>query len=222
MPKLASHIDHTLLSVTAQESDIERMCHEAVEHGFATICIPNYFVKLARRTLRDLQDEFKQTVGICTVAGYPLGYATTAAKVEEIRRAHNDGADEIDFVINLPAALNGNFNYVAQELETCITTAGLHHLKCKVIVEDSLFDTASLHRLCDILLKFPPDFVKTGTGYREGATVGGVRFLRDHLPAEIGIKAAGGIRDFEQAQALLDAGANRLGTSKAMDLLVSA
>lgn len=221
MPSLASYIDHTLLAVTTQESDIDRMCQEAVEHGFATICIPNYFVKQARRNLRDLQDEFQQDVGICTVAGYPLGYATTAAKVEEIRRARNDGADEIDFVINLPAALNGNFNHVAQDLETCINTAGLHHLRCKVIVEDSLFGEDDLKRLCEVLAKFPPNFVKTSTGYREGASVAGIQLLRRHLPTEIKLKASGGIRDFAQAQRLIDAGADRIGTSKAMEMLVS-
>ena len=222
MTTIASHIDYTLLGSETTIGDIERLCTEAVEHKFASICIPNYFVKHARRFLDGLQEEMVLgEVKIGTVAGYPLGFSTTAAKVEEIRRASIDGADEVDFVVPIPAVINGNFNFVKQDLESCITTARLYHLTSKVIFETDLFDATDIEKLCHICQDIEPNFVKTSTGYRGGADVKTVRFLKNHLPDSIKIKASGGIQTHQQAVDLIEAGATRLGTSNAMKLLVS-
>lgn len=221
----SSYIDHTLLRPDLSESEVGRLCEEAVEHGFASVCIPNYFIKFARRQLNALQGEHpKHRVYLSTVVGFPLGYATTAAKVEEIKRARNDGADEVDMVINIPAVTNANFNYLSQELDTCLMTARLNHLTFKLILENNLLpkDDHTFEQLCELCRRFEPDFVKTGTGYAGPVQLEQVQKLRHALPENIGIKASGGIRTAEQTRALIEAGAGRIGTSRALEMIVNA
>ena len=221
----SSYIDHTLLRPDTSETEIGRLCEEAVQQGFASVCIPNYFLKFARRRLDALQgDHPKHRVFLGTVAGFPLGYATTAAKVEEIKRARNDGADEIDMVINIPAVTNANFNYLSQELDSCLMTARLNHLTFKLILENNLLpeDEHTFGRLCELCRQYEPDFVKTGTGYAGPVQLEHIQKLRQALPDSIGVKASGGIRTTEQMTALIEAGATRIGTSRALEMMVEA
>jgi len=176
-------------------------------HQFCAVCIPPYFVARAAKLLQG------STIKVATVIAYPYGYADTAVKVQEIRKAMDDGADELDIVINLSALKSGDWAYVLSELTSVNTSVRLRSKACKIIVEMSALNDAERRKVCDICNEVKPTFVKTSTGTQSGATVEDVRFLRKHLLPEIKIKASGGIRDHQMAAALVDAGADRLGTS---------
>lgn len=158
-------------------------------------------------------------VKVATVIAYPYGYAETPVKVQEIRRALDEGADEVDIVVNLAAIKSGEWAYVRQDLTSVVTTTRLKGRVSKIIVEMSELTPAEQRTICDICNEVKPTFVKTSTGIRGGATVTDVRFLRENLAPEIKIKASGGIRDRRSAMALVDAGADRLGTSSGVSLL---
>ena len=205
---LASVIDHTILRVDCRLDEIKKLCTEAGTFGFASVCVPPYFVKEAARILEDSR------VKVSTVIGFPMGYSTTPAKVEEIKRAINDGAGEIDVVINICAVKEGNWYYVKSDLESMTLAAHLKGKVIKVIFETSILSTEEVRKLCTICKELGVDYVKTSTGMNGGgATPEIVELLRAELPKSIKIKASGGIRTAEQAKALLAAGANRLGTS---------
>lgn len=193
--------------------DIDRLCQEAVAHAFYAVCVPPIYVARAVKALQHTE------VKVATVIAYPYGYAETPVKVQEIRRALDEGADEVDIVVNLAAVKSGEWNYVRQDLTSVVTTTRLKGRVSKIIVEMSELTPAEQRMICDICNEVKPTFVKTSTGTRGGATVTDVRFLREHLAPEIKIKASGGIRDQRSAAALLDAGADRLGTSSGMSLL---
>lgn len=201
-------IDHTILRVDCRMEEIKKLCEEAITLNFASICIPPYFVKETARYLEHSR------VKVATVIGFPYGYSATPAKVEEIKRAINEGADEVDVVINICALKEGKWNYVKNDIESMTLAAHLKGKVIKVIFETSLLSQEEILKLCDICGQLGVNFVKTSTGVNgEGATVEIVDFLRKNLPKEVKIKASGGIRTIEQAQALVDAGATRLGTS---------
>lgn len=201
-------IDHTILRVDCRMEEIKKLCEEAITLNFASICIPPYFVKETARYLEHSR------VKVATVIGFPYGYSATPAKVEEIKRAINEGADEVDVVINICALKEGKWNYVKNDIESMTLAAHLKGKVIKVIFETSLLSQEEILKLCDICGQLGVNFVKTSTGVNgEGATVEIVDFLRKNLPKGVKIKASGGIRTIEQAQALVDAGATRLGTS---------
>jgi len=200
-------IDHTYLAPDCTGEDVDRLCQEAMAHQFCAVCIPPYFVARAAKLLQG------STIKVATVIAYPYGYADTAVKVQEIRKAMDDGADELDIVINLSALKSGDWAYVLSELTSVNTSVRLRSKACKIIVEMSALNDAERRKVCDICNEVKPTFVKTSTGTQSGATVEDVRFLRKHLLPEIKIKASGGIRDHQMAAALVDAGADRLGTS---------
>lgn len=212
--KLASYIDHTLLKADTSEAEIEQLCNEAKEYNFAAVCVPPYFVRKCKQWLKD------SDVKIATVVGFPLGYAHTPAKVEEARRAIDEGANEIDMVINIIALKANDLNYLKNELTSAATIVQLRGGKLKVILETGLLTQEEMLRACKLCTELSVDYVKTSTGFIEkGATVEDVKFLRANLPKSIKIKASGGIKTKEEAEALIKAGADRIGTSRGVALV---
>ena len=211
---LASKIDHTLLKADASEKEIKKLCAEAKEYGFAGVCVPPYFVRKCKLWLSDTK------VKVVTVAGFPLGYSHTPAKVEEARRAIDEGADEIDMVINLIALKAGDWNYLKNELTSAATIIQLRGGKLKVILETGLLTKEEIIKACELCKELTVDFVKTSTGFIEpGATVEVVKLLRANLPKGIKIKASGGIGTKEFALQLIEAGADRIGSSEGVSII---
>ena len=206
--ELNQKIDHTFLKPDGKEEDIQRICSEAVQFGFAAVCIPPFYVPLASETLAD------SSVAVATVIGFPMGYSCTAAKVEEIKKAINDGAEELDVVVNLSAVKSGRWNAVRNDIDAVIRVAHLKGKIIKLIIETGLLTENEMERLCKLSAELGVDYVKTSTGFNgPGASVEIVRKLRKCLPKGIKIKASGGIRTPEFAQELVEAGADRLGAS---------
>ncbi|MFN7115836.1 MAG: deoxyribose-phosphate aldolase [Saprospiraceae bacterium] len=213
---LASFIDHTILKADCTFEDIKRICTEAVQYQFAAVCIPPFYVSHAADFLMGANAKVK----VATVVGFPMGYAQTPAKVEEVKRAIDDGASEVDAVINLCAVKNGNWNYVRNDIDSMVMAAHLKGKSIKIILETGLLTEDELRRLADICLEIKPDFVKTSTGFNgEGATVEVVSTLKHLLNDQIKIKASGGIRTREDALRLIDAGAKRVGSSAGVTLV---
>ena len=211
---LASKIDHTLLKADASEAEVKKLCDEAVEHGFCAVCIPPYYVRKAKAWLNGSK------VKVATVVGFPLGYAHTPAKVEEARRAIDEGANEIDMVINIIALKAGDTNYLKNELTSVATITQLRGGKLKVILETGILTEKEIILGCELCKETSVDFVKTSTGFaKQGATVEAVKLLRAHLPKSIKIKASGGIKTKEFALQLIEAGADRLGCSASVDIV---
>ncbi|MDA8979902.1 deoxyribose-phosphate aldolase [Chitinophagales bacterium] len=212
--KMNQRIEHTILKPDTMESDIKKLCEEAIEHGFFGVCVPPYFVKHASILLKD------SSVKIVTVAGFPLGYNTTPAKVEEARKAMDEGAHEIDMVMNIAALKNNDLNFVQNDIQSVATLVQLKGCKLKVIIETALLSNDEKVKACEICAKVGVDFVKTSTGFASsGAKLKDIELMRKNLPANIKIKASGGIKTKEQAKDLVKAGADRLGTSSGPDLI---
>lgn len=205
---LARYIDHTILKPTTTRSEVGRLCAEAVQYGFAAVCIPPPFVRIARELLSGTP------VKVATVVGFPFGYSAVEAKISEILLAIVDGVDELDMVINLIALKNNDWSYLAGEINTILPLVHAKGKVLKVIVESGVLTEEELIRCCTIYGTAGVDFMKTSTGYAEqGATVEAVEIMRKHLPSSVQIKASGGIRTVEFAKALIRAGATRLGSS---------
>jgi deoxyribose-phosphate aldolase len=210
---LAGKIDHTLLRADARREEIVQLCKEARQHGFYAVCVPPYYVRECRQQLAG------SMVKIATVVGFPMGYSHTPAKVEEARRAIDEGANEIDMVINLIALKNKDINYLKNELTSVATITQLRGGKLKVILETGLLTEEEIRLACSLCAELTVDFVKTSTGFGPpGATVETVALLRSLLPPGIKIKASGGIRDRATALALIQAGADRIGTSAGTEI----
>ncbi len=205
--KLASKIDHTVLKPDCRLDDIKKLCAEAIEYDFGAVCVPPFYIKDAARILEEAKPK------VSSVIGFPFGYAATAAKVEEIKRAINDGADELDVVVNICAVKDGQWSFVKNDIDSMTRAIHLKGKVVKIILETSLLSEEEIVQLCNICREVEVDFVKTSTGQNGGATLETVQLLRQHLPNGVKIKASGGIRNLQQAQALIDAGAARLGTS---------
>ncbi len=213
---LANFIDHTILKADCTVEDIKRVCADAIQYQFAAVCIPPFYVSQAADFLQDTQLKVK----IATVIGFPMGYSYTPAKVEEIKRAIDDGASEVDAVINLCAVKMGNWSYVRNDIDSMVTAAHLKGKTIKIILETGLLTDDELQRLTEICLEIKPDFVKTSTGFNgEGATVHVVSTLKNLLHDQIKIKASGGIRTREDAIRLIEAGAKRIGSSAGVNLI---
>jgi deoxyribose-phosphate aldolase len=211
---LASRIDHTLLKADASEKEIKKLCAEAKENGFASVCVPPYFVRKCKLWLTG------SPVKVATVVGFPLGFTHTPAKVEEARRAIDEGADEVDMVINIIALKAGDWNYLKNELTSAATIVQLRGGKLKIILETGLLTNEEIIAACELCKDMTVDFVKTSTGFiQPGATIEVVKLLRANLPKTIKIKASGGIRDKAFALQLIEAGADRIGSSASVSLI---
>ncbi len=209
IPKLLRHVDHTLLRPDTRVAEIDELCAEAVVWRTASVCIPPRHVIRARRLHPELV--------IGTVIGFPLGYDTTAAKLAEAREALASGADELDMVIDIGAALDDDYERVRADIAAireCTRGSVL-----KVIVETCYLGRDELAQLCRIVSELGVDYIKTSTGFGPaGATVENIRFMRRHCDPAVRIKAAGGLRSLESMQQMLDAGASRIGASAAVRL----
>ena len=205
MDSPAKFIDHTLLKADATAVEIAALCEEAVEHGFASVCVPPLYVSQASRLL------YGSEVAVGTVVGFPLGYQTSAVKSFETREAIACGADEIDMVIHLGAARDSDYTAIGDEIRKVIAASdnGL----VKVIIECCLFNASKITELVEVVAASGAGFVKTSTGFAAaGATAEDVRLLSRVAAGRIAVKAAGGIRDWQTCDAMLEAGATRIGT----------
>ncbi len=208
----APFIDHTLLKPGTTADQIRQLCEEAVEYGFASVCIPPSFVPLAAELL------YGSEVKVCTVVGFPLGYATAGTKVHETAEAVASGATEIDMVINLGAALSGNLEGVAQEIRQVVEAAGAACVK--VIIECCYLSDPLKAGLTEAVAGAGAAFVKTSTGFGTGgATLEDVALMARVSSGRIGVKAAGGIRDWAACREFLAAGATRIGSSAGLAIV---
>ena len=210
---IARFIDHTILRSTTGLADIEKLCEEAMEHGFAAVCIPPYFVKDAAQILENASTK------LATVIGFPFGYSHYSAKLEEVRMALEEGAQELDVVMNIAAFKSNDLAYLESEI-LAITSLPENQATIKLIIESGVLSEEEIVRCCELYQHYPIHFLKTSTGYAEkGASIDAVRTMRKHLPPHIQIKASGGIRDYSFARQLLDAGATRLGCSASVAIV---
>lgn len=205
---VAKYIDHTVLKPTTLISDVESVCNEARQYGFAAVCIPPPFVKKTKELLQG------SGVSTCTVIGFPFGYSAVEAKLAEVVLALVDGADELDIVINLIALKNNDWQYLANEAGHLIPVIKEKGKVVKIIIESGILTDDEIVKCCELYGAAEADYLKTSTGYAEkGASLHAVALFRKHLPGHVHIKASGGIRDFAFAKELVDAGASRLGCS---------
>ncbi|MBQ7492513.1 MAG: deoxyribose-phosphate aldolase [Clostridia bacterium] len=204
---IASYIDHTLLKPEATAGQIDKLCAEAAEYHFASVCVNPWFVPRCVKNLKGAG------VKVCTVIGFPLGATTTETKVFEALQAIRSGAEEIDMVINISALKSGSFQAVEQEIQA-LAAAAEGSAKLKVIIETCLLTEEEKIRACQIAKRAGADFVKTSTGFSTGgASTEDVALMRKTVGPEMGVKASGGIRDYATARAMIKAGATRIGAS---------
>lgn len=213
---LSSMIDHTLLKPDATEEQIKKLCKEARENKFASVCINPHYVPLAVECLRG------SDVKVCTVIGFPLGASTTRTKVAEAKEVVENGAGEVDMVINIGALKSGDIDAVRNDIESVVIAVKDRAL-VKVIIETCLLTDEEKVKACQIAKMAGADFVKTSTGFSTGgATVEDVKLMRQVVGSEMGVKASGGVRSFATAMEMIKAGANRLGTSSGVAIVKGA
>lgn len=207
-------IDHTILKADATEADVVRLCAEAKEYGFASVCVNSSFVPLVHTQL------LGSSVKTCCVVGFPLGAMSTAAKAFEVKQARADGAQEIDMVIHVGALKEGRDNYVLDDIKAVVEAAD--GALVKVILETCLLTDAQKVRACELAVRAGAYFVKTSTGFGPGgATAHDIALMRKAVGPDIGVKASGGIRTRQDALIMINAGANRIGTSAGAALCVA-
>lgn len=208
--EMLSHIDHTQLKAFATWEDIKMLCDEAVLYKTASVCIPSCYVKRVK-------DAYQDSINICTVVGFPLGYANTEAKVAETKKAIEDGASEIDMVINISDVKNGLYDAVEEEIKTLKATCGDKILK--VIIETCYLTREEKVAMCKAVTNAGADYIKTSTGFGTGgATMEDVLLMKENIGPNVKIKAAGGVSTIEDLENFLNAGCDRIGTSKAVAL----
>jgi deoxyribose-phosphate aldolase len=211
---VASLIDHTLLKPDAKRSDIEELCREAIQFKFATVCINPTWVSLASRLLAG------SGVGVCSVVGFPLGATTADVKGYETQRAIFDGSREIDMVINVGALKSGDLRGVERDIEAVVGPCRDCHVLSKVIIEAALLTDDEKVTACTLAKAAGADYVKTSTGFGPGgATAADVALMRRIVGADMGVKAAGGVRDLEGMKAMIAAGASRVGASAGVKIV---
>ena len=211
---IASYIDHTILKPNTTLEDVEKCCIEAVEYGFAAVCIPPPFVKRVATILAPTH------IKVATVVGFPFGYSATEAKIAESILAIVDGVHEVDMVINLIALRMKDWEYLKKEVS--MVTNLLHNKGkiLKLIIESGILTDEEIIECCTQLGTLGIDFMKTSTGYAEkSATIEAVQLMRKHLPPTVKIKASGGIRSYSFAKELIEAGADRLGCSASVSIV---
>ena len=214
LTKILSMVDHTLLKPEATWAQIRAICDDAIHYGTATVCIPASYVARCKAYMQGRAD----AVGVCTVIGFPTGYATTAVKAFEAADAVQNGADEIDMVINIGMLKDGQDEDVLAEINAVKAACAGRPLK--VIIETCLLTEAEKIRMCDIVSRSDADFIKTSTGFsKAGATFEDIALMKAHMAPGKGIKAAGGIASLADAERFLELGATLLGTSRIVKLV---
>lgn len=209
--EILSRVDHTLLAQTATWDEIKALCDDAMTYGTASVCIPPSFVKMAKGYVGE-------QMKICTVIGFPNGYSASEVKIFETQQALDDGADEIDMVINIGAVKEGKYDRVLEEIREVKSVCGSHILK--VIIETCFLTEEEKIQLCHVVTDSGADYIKTSTGFGGGgATLADVKLFAEHIGPGVKIKAAGGISSMEDAEKFIELGASRLGTSRIVKLV---
>jgi deoxyribose-phosphate aldolase len=214
--KLAGMIDHTILKSDTSEKDIRKICDQAIYHNFWSVCLNPSNISLASNLLRNSK------VKVTSVVGFPLGASTSEIKIHEAKKAFEDGADEIDMVWNLGEFKSENYEYVTREIESIVDVANsFGDKKVKVIIESGLLNKKEKILACKLVKSSGADFVKTSTGFSgKGANIEDVRLFRNIVGEEFGVKASGGIKTYEMVLKMIKAGANRIGTSSGVKILL--
>jgi deoxyribose-phosphate aldolase len=213
-PDIAKMIDHSLLQPTLTLADLESGCRLALEYDVASVCILPYYVRRCAEILKG------NGVRASTTVGFPHGGHTTAIKLAEARQALDDGAEELDMVVNISQVLSGHWDYVRQEIQTIVDATHAAGQKIKVIFENAYLRDEHKIALCEICGELSADWVKTSTGYApSGATLDDLRLMRQHSPAHVQVKAAGGVRDLDTLLAVRAIGATRCGASRTKEIL---
>lgn len=211
LQEMAHYVDHTVLKAVTTWEDIQKLCEEAVLYQTASVCIPPSYVKRVK-------DAYGNSVNICTVIGFPLGYNVTAVKEAETKQAIADGASEVDMVVNLGDVKNGDFDKVTEEIRILKRAAGDKILK--VIIEACYLTEEEKLRLCQCVTDAGADYIKTSTGFGSGGAVyEDILLFKEHIGKEVKMKAAGGIRTKEDMERFLEAGCDRIGSSALSGLM---
>ncbi|PQF25864.1 deoxyribose-phosphate aldolase [Enterococcus mundtii] len=214
LKRLANMIDHTLLKADAQKAEFEQLCKEAINYGFKMVAINSYPVGMCRNFVQD------SDVHVGAAIGFPLGQTTIETKVFEVKDAIKNGADEIDYVINIGKLKEGDFDYIRDEMKAVVNVSREGGIISKVILENCYLTDQEKMAVCEIAKEVKPDYVKTSTGFGTGgATVEDVKLMKQVVGETVKVKAAGGIRDLDTALQMIEAGAERLGTSAGIKII---
>lgn len=209
----SKYFDHTILKADATEAQVLKICKEALENDFASVCVNQYYTAYVAEQLKG------SDVKVCTVIGFPLGMMSTKVKCFETETAVADGATEIDMVINVGALKDKKYDFVLEDIKKVKASCGSKAI-LKVIIEACLLTDEEKVKACELSKEAGADFVKTSTGFSTGgATAEDVKLMRQTVGSEIGVKASGGIRDRKTAEAMVEAGASRLGTSATVEII---
>lgn len=210
--KLNKYIDHTILKADAKREDVVRYCKEAREYDFMSVCVNSCHVKTVKKELEG------SDVKVCCVIGFPLGAMATEAKAFETKYCVDNGADEIDMVINIGALKDENYDYVKKDIEEVVKAA--NGKVVKVIIETCLLNEEEKKKACELAKIAKADFVKTSTGFSTGgATVEDIKLMKSVVEGELKVKASGGVRTKEEAMNMIDAGADRIGASSGINIV---
>lgn len=208
------YFDHTLLKPDASNSEIEKLCDEAIRSDFYSVCVNPFYVSLSKSLLRGTD------VNVCSVVGFPLGASETEIKIMEAQAACNNGANEIDMVINLGAVKNRNYESVKAEIQKIALLCHNHEALLKVIIETCLLDKAEIISVSRLVEDAGADFVKTSTGFSSyGADIDSLKLIKKSVSENMRIKASGGIRDLNTAISMINAGVDRIGASKSVEIM---
>ena len=212
LKEFAKIFDHTNLHPDATREDIESLCKEARDNGFGAVCVNPYYVKLSRELLEG------SDVEVCTVIGFPLGATNSEVKAFEVKQAVSNGAVELDMVLNIGAMKDGVHDVVKKDIAAVVQASGEH--LTKVILETCFLTKEEIKKACELAKDAGADFVKTSTGFGpEGAKIAHVKLMRETVGKDMGVKASGGIRTYEKAKAIVEAGASRIGASSSVKIL---
>lgn len=215
--KIQDYLEYTDLNPLILAETVEGLVQQVVDYQIFGLCLPPYWIKKAKRDLGSAP------VQLVTVVGFPLGYHRSEVKAQEVRSALRDGADEIDVVVNLSAIKNKAFHWVKIEMAQLAKLTHEAEKMLKVIIETAYLDREEMKAVCDVCVDAGVDFIKTSTGLApQGAQLEDVAYLRSILPETVGIKASGGIRNFDQARSFIEAGAERIGASSALKIIEEA
>jgi deoxyribose-phosphate aldolase len=216
--RIARTIDHTLLKPDASADQVARLCEEALQYQFASVCVNPSYVKQCAEQLAG-----QDAVAVCTVIGFPLGASATSVKVYEALQALEDGATEVDMVINIGAIKSGNWTQVADDVRRVVVAAHAGEARCKVILETGLLTDDEKVKACEVCKAAGADFVKTSTGFGHGgATVEDIALMRQTVGPDMGVKASGGVRTYQDALNMIEAGATRIGASAGVRIVQEA
>ena len=209
--EIMRHVDHTQLKAFATWEDIKKLCDEAVEYQTASVCIPPCYIQRVK-------EAYGEQINICTVVGFPLGYSVTETKIAETKKALEDGASEIDMVINISDVKNGDYAAVEKEIAALKEVVGDKILK--VIIETCYLTEEEKIAMCKAVTAAGADYIKTSTGFgTAGATISDIRLFKENIGEHVKMKAAGGVKTVEDLEAFLQEGCDRIGTSSAVKLI---